>query len=471
MALREVFAKFTTQFNGSALKRGDAQVRGLTGKLGGAMTALKGLGVAFAGLAIVGIIRRWISAVSDFVDDIRTIGDELDKTSRVIGMSSDALQKWRHAASLSGVDASTFSAGLVKIQNQMRQSLITPTSSAALAFKRLGVDLKDSNGNLRDVSSVVLDMADPINNLSSSTERTAILMALAGRSGARLGPLFDQGRVGIEAMFAEVDALGEGMSQVAIKDAADLTDAMARMDLATLSLKSKLAVVLLPAIIKAVKALTKLEAWFARNKSAVTAIKVALISLGVVATYVGLVMLTAMLPVLIPLGLIAVAVAAVILVVQDLYTWFQGGDSVLGSFIGNIHEVVAAMDAVYNAIARVLGLPKISHDIAAPPPPPPPPPGVFPGISGSAPAPEAPAPASRRFVAPRGRAQFLTQLAGAGTFTPPAPSAGARAPVNQTVQQNNTISITGAQDPEAVGRIVRRHLDRANRDAVEALGQ
>ncbi len=482
MALREIFARFSTRFDGSALRRGNSQVAGLTGRLGGALGSLRTLGRAFAALEIVRIVAGWIGAVRGFISSITEAGDELDKTSRVIGISSGELQEWRHAAKLSGVEASSFSQGLIRIQNNMRQSLITPTSSAALAFRRLGVDLRDADGNMRNVSDVLTDMADPLQGLASDSERVAILTALAGRSGARMGPLFEQGREGIEAMRGELEALGGGASQDMIQAAADLTDAQARLDLATLSLKSRIATALLPIIESSVESLTQMVSWVSQNEEAGRLFEATLYTLAAAIIYVAVVALIGTFPLwlaaIVIFGLIVVVIGAIILVVEDLITWFRGGESVIGSFIdamlalagismadvrAEINSVFDALRDGYNAVADVVGLPTISGSSSG---------------SGSAAAGGTATPGEDVDEGPTSGQRFLQQLrvAGAEARLPGAVnSIVAPAPAGTTgrpnVTQRNEVTINGATDTEAVRSVVADVLDRGNRDAVEALGQ
>lgn len=479
MALREVFARFTTQFNGTALRRGNAQVQGLTGRLSGAIGSIRAMGAAFAGLAIVQIIRSWISAAQDFVDSMRSVGDELDKTSRVIGISSAELQEWRHAANLSGVEASSFSQGLVRLQNNMRNSLITPTSSAALAFQRLGVDLRDGEGQLRNVSDVLTDMADPLANLQSDSERVAILTALMGRSGARMGPLFEQGRAGVEAMRGELEQLGGGASQEMIEQAARLTDEQARLDLSLLSLKSRIAVLLLPAISDTIQAFTGWVAQLSQNERFIRFLQAALITLAGIFVIVAIITAPAWLPILLIVVAVTAAIAFLILVVEDLITWFEGGNSVIGQFVDALlemagismvevrNEIQSVFDALtngYNAIAEAVGLPTISTGPA--------------NVDTSRAGPKREG-ASSTAAPLTGGARFLQQLrvAGAGTRAPGAASSitsPAFARNNpggvRSVTNAPTFNISGA-DPETIAAEVGRVLDRTNRDAVEALGQ
>ena len=476
MALREIFARFRTQFDGRQLDRGERQTRSLTSRLDGVVGTLGRVGTAFAALAIVGIIRSWISAANSFVDTIRDIGDELDKTSKVVGISTAALQEWRHAANLSGVDASSFTQGLIRIQNNMRNALITPTSSASLAFRRLGVSIRDSNGELRNVSDVLTDMADPLQDLASDSERVAILTALAGRSGARMGPLFAQGREGVEAMRAELAELGGGVSPEAIQASADLTDAYARFDLAVLSIKSRLSLFLLPAFQAITEAMTAMASTISQSTALAPLLEAALWTIVTVLGVIAIITLPTWLPMLLTIGAIVVAVGLLIFVVQDFLTWLRGGESIIGLFAAallertglSLHRVGEQIRGLmddyiefYNMIARSVGLGEISTSSAAP-------------TATVAPTSQQAAEDGDIFggfvrnlrvagAGARARDQELAGATGLGAF--------AQGFGQAALQQVNNVTINGATDPDAVRRVVDQSMNRANREAREALTQ
>ena len=125
-ALREVFARFTTRFDDRALKRGERVTNSLE-------ASLKRLGMAL--VAYVGF-----NAVRGMITGFQQAGDELDKTSKVIGISTQALQAWRHAANLSGVDAQSFNTGLIRLQRNMYEAQ-RGSATAQEAFSKLGISV------------------------------------------------------------------------------------------------------------------------------------------------------------------------------------------------------------------------------------------------------------------------------------------------------------------------------------------
>lgn len=326
-ALREVFARFTTSFDDREVTRGDSSVSGLTERL-------RGLGTVIAGSALV-------LGVRSFANSMASIGDELDKTSRNIGISTSDMQGWRFATGIAGMESSAFSTSLVRLQRQMLEATRNGSGPAAQAFQRLGVDVRDGNGQLREAGDVLQDMANPMNALGSDAERVALSVQLMGRSGAQMGTLFQEGSEGIAALRAEVEELGGGMSQEAIQAAADYTDASTRLDVAILGIKSRLSVQLLPALQRGIEVMTRVSVAVQRLVDRGRLLEVVFVAIGIAAMIAGRNAMIAWISTLAPILAVAAVAAGAILVFEDLVIAIEGGDSVIGRLAESVRELAA----------------------------------------------------------------------------------------------------------------------------------
>lgn len=303
-ALREIFARFSIELDTAPIDRGESRLDSMVGSL---QTFGQAVAANFA-----------YQYVRDFIVSIQQTGDAINDLSAIMGVNGAELQQWRYAAQLAGIDASEFDGSFLRLQNRMAQG-----GSGAAVFRRLGVEIRNANGSLRNASDVLTDLADPIAAIGSSTERTGVLVDLLGRSGARLGPLFSQGSEGIARVRGEFEALGGGLSEEAIADSAALGDAWDRLSVVTMTLRSRLAVFLLPA-------LETVSGWMvnaARTTSIVEAglglVILALARTAIASSAVWVPMAANALRALLPMILVGLAV-------EDVVTFFRGGDSVIG---------------------------------------------------------------------------------------------------------------------------------------------
>jgi hypothetical protein len=303
-ALREIFARFSIDLDTAPIDRGESRLDSMVGSLN---TFGQAVAANFA-----------YQYVREFVVAIQSAGDALDKLGLMTGISGAALQQWRYAANLSGVASNEFDNSILRLQNRMAQG-----GPGAAIFRRLGVEIRNADGSLRNASDVLTDLADPIAALGSDSERTGVLVGLLGETGARMGPLFLQGSEGIARVREEFESLGGGLSEAAIADSAALGDAWTRLDVVAMSLRSRLAVFLLPAL----QSMTDLLTRAARTTSVVEAglglVVVALARTAIASSAVWGPMAANALRALLPMILVGLAV-------EDVVTFFRGGDSVIG---------------------------------------------------------------------------------------------------------------------------------------------
>lgn len=334
-ALQEVFARFGIDFDREGnLPRGRENVDG-------AIESLRTMAQTVAG----GFAFQW---ARDFVRGTVEMGDALDDTSAAIGISTREIQEWQHVARLSGVEAGEFTSSFVRLQNRMAQG-----GAGAEVFRRLGVDIRDSNGQLRNASDVLTDLADPIAAIGSDAERTGVLVDLLGRSGARLGPLFERGSAGISEVRAELATLGGGMSEEAVAASADLADAWVRLDVVSLSFRSKLATLLLPIL-----------EWMSRGIATLTnnsrILEGVLVALGIASAQLAVSTAATWGPLALSAARVLLPLIAIALVVEDLIVLFEGGESVIGDVLdalggdGTQLEFVAAMNEGWGRLVENL---------------------------------------------------------------------------------------------------------------------
>jgi len=344
MALREILARFAFKVDPSGLKKADKGITGMIGKF-------QAFGAAVAGTAVIGGIKN-------FITDVVDAGDALGKTATQLGLSSDQLQAWQAAAGFAGVESTQFNQSMRVLQ---KNTLLASQGSkqAADAFKMLGVDIEDANGNLKTGDQLMREVGISLNGLENSTERVALAQQLMGRSGAMLLPLFKDGEAGLDATLRALDRFGGGLSKDLIPLAEAAQDRFAEWEIATTSLKSRVMVALLPMLNSIVLSLSKAGAAISKFLGKGEAMKAILIVLGGVLAKLAIGKFGMS---LLKLGraaaLPALKLALLILLVEDLIVLFKGGDSLIGRFLdklfgaGSSKAVVKAITDITSAIKK-----------------------------------------------------------------------------------------------------------------------
>jgi hypothetical protein len=159
--------------------------------------------------------------------------DEIGKTAQKIGMTSESLSRLDYAAKLSDVSLGQLQVGLGQLSKNMQ--------SGNEAFTALGISVTDAQGNLRGTEEVLLDVAERFGGMEDGAGKTALAMAIFGRSGADLIPMLNAGRDGLAQMTEEANRFGLTISTQTSKAAEGFNDNLTRISSVLTGLGNKIA--------------------------------------------------------------------------------------------------------------------------------------------------------------------------------------------------------------------------------------
>lgn len=234
-ALRVSLGLDSAQFD-TGLKAAQGKLSSF-GKIAG--LGLAGLATAAAGAAV---------AVGAMVKSQLNAADELGKTAQKVGTSVEALSRLKYAADLSDVSLEGLGNGLKKLSVNMADVASGGGDKAANAFRALGISVTDSNGKLKSSDVVLTEVAGKFGTMEDGATKTALAVALFGKSGADLIPLLNSGADGLAAMAAESDALGVTIDTKTAKAAEAFNDNLTRLGKVGTGLTTQLAAGLAPAL-------------------------------------------------------------------------------------------------------------------------------------------------------------------------------------------------------------------------------
>lgn len=202
-----------------------------------------------------------------------SMGDTLDKMAKRTGVSVEVLSELKFVASQTGAEF----AGLENAFRRMQRSIYDASrglSTQVDALKDLGLEYNDLAG-LSPERQFKL-MGEKISALEDPTRRAAIAMALMGRSGTSLLPMFENGAKGIEELQQKARDLGLTISTEAAEAAAELNDRMTALwdvvKRAAFEIGSSLVPVIEKFVAWATEAIQKARAWIERNRELITGI-------------------------------------------------------------------------------------------------------------------------------------------------------------------------------------------------------
>lgn len=345
-----------------------------------ALATTKGTMVKIAGVAVLAA-----GALTAFAVSTANAGDEAAKAAARVGLDVEAMQELGFAAQLAGADMTSIEVAFRRQAVAARDAEKSALSPSALAYKAIGVSVRDASGAMKGQLQLFEESAEGLRGLKTDTERMAIANDLFGRGGAKILPLLNQGAEGIRKAREQARELGFVMSKEATVASEEFIDALTETKAVLVGVRNQIGIALIPIFTRFVD---RLRGWFLANKvvikqridkvidgittavdfldeaferlnkrvqgvggwgvifdqvrkvvtSMVVAFGIAKLirAIGVVhALVVGAGAVASALggPVVVALGLAVAALLSFLLIGEDFLTFMRGGESVIGSFL------------------------------------------------------------------------------------------------------------------------------------------
>ena len=222
--------------------------KGFGSVVGGIGKTLGGMAVA-GGAAVAALGAKFVSASSE----VSAYGDNIDKMSQKVGLSTDAYQEWDYVMKISGTEMSNMTTGLKTLTNKFDDAK-NGSETAQETFAKLGLSMEDIAGMSRE--EIFDATITAFQGMEDSAERAALANDLFGRSGQELAPLFNTTAEETAALKEQVRELGGVMSEDAVKASADYKDQLTAMQTAFQGLSRNLLSDFLPSLTTVMEGLT-----------------------------------------------------------------------------------------------------------------------------------------------------------------------------------------------------------------------
>lgn len=207
-------------------------VSGLKDALGSAASGVSAFSKAAAGA--IGYLTPSInSVVNAFGGQIKAAIDAADKTnkaSQAAGQTTEEFSKLSYAAELSDISAESLGKSMSKLSKNMVSAASDAAGPAGQAFAALGVNVRNTDGTLKDSGVIIGQVAEKFAGYQDGAAKTALAIALFGKSGAEMIPLLNQGKSGLEEAGAEAEKFGLVLDKRTTAAAEAFNDNLKRMD-------------------------------------------------------------------------------------------------------------------------------------------------------------------------------------------------------------------------------------------------
>lgn len=231
----------------------------LAGKLGinlpdGAKKALDALGdvdtktAALAGTmaAVAAAVIEIEKALINLTTERAEVATQISNIAQTINMSVEATQEWDYVLKTVGSSIEEAQGDLSAFQEKIMEAN-TGTGEAAEMFAKLGVNVSDQSGKLRDTESVLLDTINALQLMADETDRNATSSTLLGGTGEKLIPIYNQSAEALQYLLDKKHDLGI-MTGDEIEALKDVSEALLDYEERTNSAKDTIAAEFAPAL-------------------------------------------------------------------------------------------------------------------------------------------------------------------------------------------------------------------------------
>lgn len=216
------------------------QVLGDICKTAGAAMTAAFAAVSAAAIASAKALVEMTTAGAAYADTVLT-------ESTVTGIATDKLQEYMYAAELVDVSTDTLTKSMAK-QIKSMKAVQDGTKLSVEAYEKLGVQVTNTDGSLRDSDTVYWEVIDALGKVENETERNALAMQILGKSAQELNPLIEAGAERMTELGQQAHAAGYVVSDEMLNAYGALDDQLQYLNVGATAAKNALGTVLLPVL-------------------------------------------------------------------------------------------------------------------------------------------------------------------------------------------------------------------------------
>ena len=370
ITVAELVTRWGFDVNPAGLNKLQASLSGVSRFLGPV-----GLGIAAIGTAAAGIVTGVVAMVSTTA----RAGEEAVKTAQKVGIHIERLQELEYAAKMADIGQQDLTIGLKFLSSKLYDAS-NGSAEAQRGLRAVGITAKDSTGKLKTADVALADIADQFRSMPDGAKKTALAVDLFGRQGINMIPMLNKGSAELRAMAAEARRLGLVMDEQTARRGEEFMDTLKRLQSALVGIKREIGAAFLPVLAKLAKGFLE---WVIANRELISQrVTVFITALGQALAMLGPVLGRAIELGSLLFGLLerltkgagglagvfkimAGAMLAPFLIIDDIVSYFQGKDSLIGRFVvllqkelpvlgGKIMQFFLPVEGIIRSIAEQL---------------------------------------------------------------------------------------------------------------------
>jgi hypothetical protein len=223
-----------------------------------AKSSMSGLqkSMAVAGAAIAAALAGAAYEMTKLVRNSINVADEISKAAQKIGIGTEELSRLRYAADLSGISFEQLQKGVLALNRNMA-GIGGESKKVTSAFAQMGIETRNTDGTLKSSTQVLKEMADVFQRMPDGAEKSALAMAVLGKSGADMIPLLNGGSEALQQLTDEADQFGIVIDEETGRRAEAFNDNLTRLSGVFDALATQIAADMLPQLIELTETLIR----------------------------------------------------------------------------------------------------------------------------------------------------------------------------------------------------------------------
>ena len=205
---------------------------------------IEGIGKGFEHLmGTLGVISGVLAGGAMFKESINETVKwtmEVNKLSKLLGTSLQEASAW--AVSLHGLGIS------VESVQGITGALTNRIAQGGEAFRKAGIEIKDSEGRLKPMASLIPEIADKAKEFTTEGDKNAFLATVLGRRWMEFMPILRNTAERMEEAREEAKKFGLEVDASGVAKTREYQESMRKMELVTLSMKNALGKELMPVL-------------------------------------------------------------------------------------------------------------------------------------------------------------------------------------------------------------------------------
>ena len=171
------------------------------------------------GKAVIDVARK----INQLMLDTINYADSISDLAAKYDVTTDSISEMQYIAEQSGTTVEGMTSAMTMLYNRAKEN--------SEAFKELGVDIKDNNGNFKAMDELFYETIGALNNLEDGNAKNAYMLETFGRSAMSVGEVVRKSGEELAQMRQEAHDLGIVMSEETVQSASDFNDQLAVLKL------------------------------------------------------------------------------------------------------------------------------------------------------------------------------------------------------------------------------------------------